>query len=96
MEAFPGACGSVVAELPAPTAFTGQSIAQVDVRRSYGVSVLMVRHSDAHGKQSLTTSPPADYTFRSGDVLLVLGPAERVRRLQRGDWTAGGDGAGGS
>ncbi len=90
MEAFPGAGGTVVAELPAPAAFTGKSIAQIDVRRTYGVSVLVVRHSDERGKQSLTTSPPADYTFRSGDVLLVLGPGERVRQLQRGDWTLEG------
>jgi K+/H+ antiporter YhaU regulatory subunit KhtT len=64
----------------------------MDVRRTYGVSVLMVRHSDEHGKQSLTASPPADYTFRSGDVLLVLGPDERIRELQRGSWTAVGSG----
>ncbi|MDH5550960.1 MAG: chloride channel protein, partial [Gemmatimonadota bacterium] len=92
-ELFPGAGGAVVAEVPAPPAFAGKSIAALDVRRTYGVSVLMVRHSDEHGKQSLTTSPPADYTFRSGDVLLVLGPGDRIRQLQRGSWTPAASGA---
>jgi trk system potassium uptake protein TrkA len=74
--------GTVVAELAAPRSFLGRSIADVDVRRRYGVSVLMVKHADGNGQESLTPSPAGGYVFREGDVLLVLGPDEALRRLQ--------------
>jgi len=74
--------GTVVAELAVPRSFLGRSIADVDVRRQYGVSVLMVKHADGNGQESLTPSPAGGYVFTDGDVLLVLGPDDAIRRLQ--------------
>jgi CIC family chloride channel protein len=74
--------GTVVAELAVPRSFVGRSIADVDVRQQYGVSVLMVKHADGNGQESLTPSPAGGYVFRDGDVVLVLGPDEAIRRLR--------------
>lgn len=80
--------GASVAEVPVPVAFVGRSIAELNVRGVYGVSILMIRHADGEGPQHLTPTPPADYVFAAGDVLLVLGPGDRVRLLQHGNWVA--------
>ncbi len=74
--------GTVVAELPVPSAFLGQSIADLDVRQRFGVSVLMVKHAQGDGQEGLTPSPSASYVFAEGDVMLVLGPETEIRRLE--------------
>ena len=76
--------GTVVAELPVPPAFVGRSIADLNVRQRYGVSVLMVKHDEGDGQEGLTPSPTASYVFADGDVMLVLGPESEIRRLEVG------------
>jgi len=74
---------AVVAEVIAPSHFLGRTLRELDVRRRYGVSVLMVKRTDAAGGEQLETSPNAEYTVREGDVLLVLGPQANVEALGR-------------
>jgi CIC family chloride channel protein len=76
--------GTVVAEVPIPRSFVGRSIADLDIRRQYEVSVLMVKHADGHGQESLTPSPGAGYVFQDDDVLLVIGPERAIRALEFG------------
>ena len=76
--------GTVVAELAVPSAFVGRSIADLNVRQRYGVSVLMVKHDEGDGHEGLTPSPAASYVFADGDVMLVLGPESEIRRLELG------------
>ncbi len=83
MASVPAAGDSVVAEVPVPTSFLGRSIGDLDIRREYGVSILMVKHT-GEGKEELTTAPTAGYVFRSGDVLLVLGATGRIPSLRAG------------
>ena len=75
---------TAVAEIPVPAQFIGKSIRDLDIRKNFGVSVLMVKQSTAGGKEKLQTTPSADYTFRQDDVMLVMGPNEELRRLKRG------------
>jgi trk system potassium uptake protein TrkA len=79
----PAAGDSVVAEVPVPASFLGRSIGDLDIRREYGVSILMVKHT-GEGKEELTTAPTAGYVFHSGDVLLVLGATGRIPSLRAG------------
>ena len=75
---------TAVTEIPVPAQFIGRSIRDLDIRKNFGVSVLMVKQSTAGGQEKLQTTPSADYTFRQDDVMLVMGPNEELRRLKRG------------
>jgi len=75
---------TAVTEIPVPAQFIGKSIRELDIRKNFGVSVLMVKQSTADGQEELQTTPSADYTFRQDDVMLVMGPNEELRRLKKG------------
>ena len=77
-----GAEDTSVAEIPVPEQFVGKTIRALDIRRNFGVSILMIKDSSAGGKEELHTTPGADYTFQADDVMLVMGSAEELRRLK--------------
>jgi CIC family chloride channel protein len=84
MEVVPAADDAVVAEIGVPASFVGRTIRELDIRQSYGASILMVKQLSADGKESLHSIPNADYSFRESDVMLVMGPNEALRRLRTG------------
>ncbi len=84
LEVVPGAQDTVVGEIPIPARFVGRSIAELRIRQDFGVSVLMVKHTQKDGLEELSSTPAADYVFRFGDVMLVLGPTSQIRKLKRG------------
>lgn len=63
-----------MAELVVPSSLTYQSLAQIDLRSKYGVSVLLVKRGDR-----LEVSPPADFILQPDDLLVVLGSNERIQ-----------------
>ncbi|UCC48135.1 MAG: chloride channel protein [Gemmatimonadota bacterium] len=75
---------TVVAEVDVPAAFVGKTIRQLDIRQTFGVSVLMIKQTTAPGEEHINTAPTPDYVFRPGDILLVLGPDDELRHLRRG------------
>lgn len=74
--------GFQLVEIEAPGPFHGRSLAELDVRRQYGVIVLMVRRKDPSGIDLLETVPFAHYVVAPGDVFLVMGEQEHVERLR--------------
>jgi len=56
---------------------TQRTLAALGIRAQTGASVLAVRRGDA-----TTANPPADFTIRSGDSLLVLASAPELRQLR--------------
>jgi CIC family chloride channel protein len=74
----------VVAEIPAPAAFIGRTIRELNIRQDFHASVLMIKQTSDQGEEQLNTAPEPDYAFREGDVLLVLGPNEELPYLRRG------------
>ena len=84
VEAVPAAADIVVAEIPVPASFVGRTIKDLDVRRSFGVSVLMIKQSTGDGEDRLETTPEAGYVFNRDDVMLVMGPNEKLRHLRTG------------
>jgi len=81
---LPTAGGAAVAEVPVPTSFLGRTIGELDIRRVFNVSVLLVKHTDRQGRDSLTSVPSAQYRFKSGDVLLAVGADERLQAIRLG------------
>lgn len=57
-----------IAEMVVPERWVGRSLADVNVRRDYGLSVIGIRRNGA-----FIASPGAEEVFRVGDILLVLG-----------------------
>mgnify|MGYP002732344451 CR=1 FL=1 len=66
-----------LAEVVVPAKWVGQSIAGVDVRRRYGVSILAIRRAG-----QFIVSPEPDTAFATGDALLVLGEHNAIDGIE--------------
>jgi len=77
--------GFVLAEVEAPRAFVGRSLREIDLRARHGVQVLLLR---ALGAGAVRVPTPDD-RVQLGDVLVVAGSAEAVRRLAGTEWHHG-------
>jgi trk system potassium uptake protein TrkA len=69
-----------IAEVAAPTSFIGKTLAELDIRRKFGVHVIAVRDVLT---ETVTPAPPPDAKIRDSDVLVVLGAREQLERFQR-------------
>jgi trk system potassium uptake protein TrkA len=69
-----------IAEVAAPASFIGKTLAEVDIRRKFGVHVIAVRDVLT---ETVTPAPPPDAKIRDSDVLVVLGAREQLERFQR-------------
>ena len=85
VESFPAVKNTSMVEVPVPVSFVNQSLGSLDIRSRFEVTVLVVKQRDEAGEEVVRANPGADYTFRSGDVLLVMGSDDKLRRLERGD-----------
>jgi len=74
---------AAIAEVPVPSDWAGRTIRDVDVRKQYGLNILVVKHRDDEGMSHTTASPPPDFTFGQGDRMVVMGPRSEVQRLGR-------------
>lgn len=69
-----------IVEVAAPASFIGKSLAELDIRRRFGVHVIAVRDVLT---ENVTPAPPPDAKIRDSDVLVVLGGREELERFQR-------------
>jgi CIC family chloride channel protein len=74
--------GFVLAEVEAPRAFAGRSLREIDLRVRHGVQVLLLRDVGADTMRV----PTPDDRVQLGDVLVVAGPEEAVKRLAGSEW----------
>jgi len=72
--------GYVMAELEAPPHFVGKTLRELNVRSNYGVEVVLIKRAKKEGKEGPIVSP-ADYPIAHGDVLLLAGSRDQVKRL---------------
>jgi len=82
-ESIPMLEGSALAEVAAPASFVGRTLAELDIRRRLDVSVLLIKQEGADGRGRVEATPAADYVFRAGDIMLVMGSRETVDLLRR-------------
>ncbi len=80
----PAGRDTVVAQVPVPEPFLGKTIRELDIRRRFRASVLMIKRPVREGGEELSVLPEPDYQFRPGDVLLVLAPTEEIPHLRAG------------
>ena len=72
--------GYIMAEVEIPPYFAGKTLRDLNVRFDYGVEVILIRQAKNSGKKA-SIVPSPDYRFTHGDVLLILGNEEKVRRF---------------
>ena len=72
-----------MAEVPVPPSFFGRSVGSLDIRNRYGVSLLLIKRTGDDGEQIVDELPDAESVLQEGDVMLVLGKADRVSRFEK-------------
>lgn len=73
-----------VVECPVPASFIGHSIGALNIGGRYQCMILMIKQPSRSGSEVVNAVPSADYVFKPDDVLLVMGPNDRLRELERG------------
>jgi CIC family chloride channel protein len=84
-EPIPAVANTSIAEIPVPLPFVGKSLGSLDIRNRYKVTILLIKRQNGVGEDVVNAVPSADYAFRPGDLMLVMGPDDSLRRLERGD-----------
>lgn len=74
-----------IIEIPAPEAFIGRTLKQLELRPRYGLTLIAVKRRAGPADPAVVTNiaPPADETILAGDVLALLGSNERLAQLDR-------------
>jgi trk system potassium uptake protein len=71
-----------IVEVPAPDAFIGQTLKQLELRPRLGLTLIAIkRRIDGSGPVVTNIAPAADETIRNGDILALLGSNERLNQL---------------
>mgnify|MGYP001821810487 FL=1 len=83
LHALPGVRGMSMAEVPVPASFFGRSVGSLDIRKRFGVSLLLIKRRGDNGEQIIDELPHADSVFQEGDVVLVLGNEDRISQFER-------------
>jgi trk system potassium uptake protein len=71
-----------IVEVPAPPAFVGRTLKQLELRPRLGLTLIAVKRRGADGTTVVTNvAPAADEIIREGDVLALLGNNDRLNQL---------------
>ncbi len=88
-EMIPISEGTSLAEVDVPARFAGKTLVDLQLRREWGLNAVAIRRrreevQDDGGVrvvEELDNLPGPETTLGAGDVLLVVGPDERIRRF---------------
>jgi CIC family chloride channel protein len=72
--------GYMMAEVEAPSHFVGKTLRELDLRSHEGVEIILIREAKK-GSKGVTAVASPDHRFAHGEVLLIAGEEEKVRRL---------------
>ena len=67
-----------IIEVPAPKAWSGKNLRELNIRAKLGVNVRAIRRD---GK--INVSPAADFAFAEDDILVVLGDSAALKKVQK-------------
>ena len=73
-----------IEEMPVPGRFVGKSLGELDIRNRYDVTVLLVKQRVGGGEEVVNAVTDAEYVFQRDDVVLVMGPEDKLRSFRRG------------
>jgi trk system potassium uptake protein TrkA len=72
--------GYSILEAVAPRSFWGKSLADSDIRATYGVTVVAIKSPRGQERTTLV-APPADTVIDEGDILVVIGTESDVEKF---------------
>ena len=67
-----------IIEVPAPKAWVGKSLKELNVRAKLGVNILAVKQGE-----NINVSPSAEYPIGEKDILVVLGDTAALEKVQK-------------
>lgn len=67
-----------IIEVSTPAAWSGKNLRELNVRAKLGVNILAIRRG---GK--IDVSPAADYVIADGDIAVVLGGSQALKKVQK-------------
>lgn len=70
-------------EVPAPGGFIGHNLREIELRPRYGLMLIAIKRHAAGGQTDTLVAPTADEVIRSGDVLTLLGPNDRIAEVEK-------------
>ncbi len=79
---MPGVSGMSMAEVAVPAVFIGRTCADLDLRNTYGVTVLLVKQETEGALQIVGKVPDGTYRFEADDRMLIMGSPSALRRIQ--------------
>lgn len=82
-ESIPGVSGMSIGEVTAPRSFAGRSVADLQIRKKFGVVILLIKRSSDGKEEVVNQLPDAEYVIREGDRLLLMGPDDDLKRIER-------------
>lgn len=68
-----------IVEIVSLPQWAGKSLAELNIRSTYGINVIAARDKNA---EELNVSPSAKYTIKEGDVLIVIGKNDDIKKLR--------------
>jgi trk system potassium uptake protein TrkA len=68
-----------IVEIAAPDRFIKHTLRSLELRSKWGIDILAIRNP-LTGK--VQVMPPADYEVRPDDILIVLGEADAIRKIE--------------
>jgi len=73
-----------IVELPAPAAFVGRTLRQLELRPRFGLTLIAIKRQSGESSALVTNiAPTAEEMIRDGDVLALLGSNERLVKLDQ-------------
>jgi hypothetical protein len=83
LRAIPGVRGMSMAEIPVPPSFVSRSIAELDVRKRFDATILLIKRQAEGSSELVNQLPDANFVLMEGDILLMMGDDRQLRRLER-------------
>ena len=79
---------SSIIEIVSPADFVGKTLRELDIRAKHGINVIALKRKtrdkgEAKAKEKIDVAPKADEIIRTNDILVIIGPNERIDRMKK-------------
>ncbi len=71
------------ARLAVPKPFVGKSLQEIALRAKYGLNLIAIYSGNVEGDTAVNSNPSADTVLKEGDVLLVIGSEEDLKKVSK-------------
>ncbi|MFQ5704235.1 MAG: chloride channel protein [Gemmatimonadales bacterium] len=82
MAMLPTSGDTAVAEVAVPPEFVGKTIAELNVRQKYGITIMLIRQpATGDRSEQLEAAPEPDYVFGDNERMLVMGTKAKLQAV---------------